>query len=191
MSVTELFCQVDDFCQVFEPIYLAEQMAAGDRIRRRSGELCLSEIMTILIGFHQSHYRDFKAYYLQHVCEYRRAEFPGLVNYARFVALMPSALLPLCAYLNSRFGRCTGISFIDSTPLAVVTTRVSISSKRAIAETIIDQRKNISQIEHTRHRSPTNFLVNLVCDLIAYSHQPVKPSLDLANPNLFCPLIQN
>jgi hypothetical protein len=166
-------------------------MAAGDRIRRRSGELCLSEIMTILIGFHQSHYRDFKAYYLQHVCEYRRAEFPGLVNYARFVALMPSALLPLCAYLNSRFGRCTGISFIDSTPLAVVTTRVSISSKRAIAETIIDQRKNISQIEHTRHRSPTNFLVNLVCDLIAYSHQPVKPSLDLANPNLFCPLIQN
>ena len=49
--------------------------------------------------------------------------------------------------------------------------------KRAIVETIIDQLKNISQIEHTRHRSPVNFLVNLVCGLIAYWHQPKKPSL--------------
>jgi hypothetical protein len=51
--------------------------------------------------------------------------------------------------------------------------------KRAIVETIIDQLKNISQIEHTRHRSPINFLVNLVCGLIAYCHQPKKPSLRL------------
>jgi Transposase DDE domain len=51
--------------------------------------------------------------------------------------------------------------------------------KRAIVETIIDQLKNISQIEHTRHRSPVNFLVNLVCGLIAYCHQPKKPSLHL------------
>jgi hypothetical protein len=40
--------------------------------------------------------------------------------------------------------------------------------KCAIAETIIDQLKNISQIERTRHRSMTNFLVNLLCGLIAY-----------------------
>lgn len=53
--------------------------------------------------------------------------------------------------------------------------------KRAIAETIIDQLKNISQIEHSRHRSPVNFLVNLVCGLIAYCHQPKKPSLHLGN----------
>jgi hypothetical protein len=51
--------------------------------------------------------------------------------------------------------------------------------KRAIIETIIDQLKNISQIEHSRHRSPTNFLVNLICGLIAYCHQPKKPSLGL------------
>ena len=51
--------------------------------------------------------------------------------------------------------------------------------KRAIIETIHDQLKNISQIEHTRHRSPTNFLVNLVAGLIAYCHQPKKPSLHL------------
>jgi len=52
--------------------------------------------------------------------------------------------------------------------------------KRAIIETIIDQLKNISQIEHARHRSPLNFLVNLVCGLIAYCHQEHKPSLHLA-----------
>ena len=50
-------------------------------------------------------------------------------------------------------------------------------SKRAIIESVIDQLKNISQIEHSRHRSVTNFLVNLLCGLIAYAHQPKKPSL--------------
>ena len=49
--------------------------------------------------------------------------------------------------------------------------------KRCIIETVIDQLKNISQIEHSRHRSVTNFLVNLICGLIAYCHQPKKPSL--------------
>lgn len=41
----------------------------------------------------------------------------------------------------------------------------------------IDQLKNISQIEHSRHRSPANFGVNLICGLIAYCHLPKKPSL--------------
>lgn len=49
--------------------------------------------------------------------------------------------------------------------------------RRAIVESVIDQLKNISQIEHSRHRSPINCLVNLVCGLIAYCHQPKKPSL--------------
>ena len=51
--------------------------------------------------------------------------------------------------------------------------------KRAIIESIIDQLKNISQIEHSRHRSPTNFVVHLIAGLIAYSHQDKKPSLHL------------
>jgi hypothetical protein len=51
--------------------------------------------------------------------------------------------------------------------------------KRSILETIIDQLKNISQIEHTRHRSFTNLAVNVLCGLIAYCHQPKKPSLQL------------
>jgi len=51
--------------------------------------------------------------------------------------------------------------------------------KRAIIEAVLDQLKNISQIEHTRYRSVNDFVVNLVCGLIAYCHQPKKPSLHL------------
>lgn len=56
--------------------------------------------------------------------------------------------------------------------------------KRAIIETINDQLKNISQIEHTRHRSPANFMINLLSGLIAYCHQKKKPSLKLSKPTL-------
>jgi hypothetical protein len=57
--------------------------------------------------------------------------------------------------------------------------------RRAIVECIIDQLKNISQIEHSRHLSIQNFYVNVLCDLIAYCRKPVKPSLGL---DLFLPL---
>lgn len=52
--------------------------------------------------------------------------------------------------------------------------------KRSIVETVNDQLKNISQIEHTRHRSPANFLINLLAGISAYTHQPKKPSINLA-----------
>ena len=51
--------------------------------------------------------------------------------------------------------------------------------KRVLIETVNDQLKNISQIEHTRHRGRGNFLVNLLSGLAAYTHQPKKPSLKL------------
>jgi hypothetical protein len=49
--------------------------------------------------------------------------------------------------------------------------------KRGLIETVNDQLKNMAQIEHTRHRSATNFLVNLLSGLVAYCHQPKKPSV--------------
>jgi transposase len=205
------------------------------------------------------------------------------VSYQRFVELIPTIVVPLCAYVTTCFGTCTGISFIDSTALAVChTRRISqhnvfagiaqrgktslgwffgfklhivvndrgellgvqltpsstddrkpvpalarrlysklfgdkgylsqalfrcllgdfgvqlithrrrnmakqlmplgdkvVLRKRAIIETIFDQLKNISQIAHTRHSSPVNFVVNLLAGLVAYCHQPKKPSLHL------------
>ena len=75
--------------------------------------------MTILIHFHQSHYRDFKAFYIQHLLAHLRAEFPDLISYSRFVDLIPSVLVPLSASLESCRGQCNGLSFVDSTKLVV------------------------------------------------------------------------
>jgi hypothetical protein len=59
-------------------------------------------------------------YYLGQVLRYQRPYFPGLVSYNRFVELLPGALVPLCCFLVSRFGQCSGISFIDSTKIRCV-----------------------------------------------------------------------
>jgi hypothetical protein len=51
--------------------------------------------------------------------------------------------------------------------------------KRSLIETVNDQLKNISQVEHTRHRAPHGFMINLMAALIAYTYQPKKPRLKL------------
>lgn len=280
MSILELFCDVDDFCQEFASHQLGPQLGQGKRGPKPT--LSLSEVMTIIIYFHQSHYRTFKAFYIDYVLKHLRAEFPGLVSYSRFVELIPVTVLPLCVYLHRRLAGCTGISFIDATAIPVchnrrikrhkvfadlaqrgktslgwfygfklhlivndrgelvsfcltpgnvddrkpvpqlakalwgklfgdrgylaqslfeqlfaqdlhlitplrknMTNRLMplldklLARKRSIIETINDQLKNISQIAHTRHRSVTNFMVNLLAGLIAYTFQPKKPSLNL------------
>lgn len=56
--------------------------------------------------------------------------------------------------------------------------------KRSLIETVNDQLKNISQIQHTRHRSVCNFMVNVIAGLIAYTYQDKKPSLNLTTQDL-------
>lgn len=282
MSLLELFCHVDAFCQTFVPHWDQQLRLHGQRARQRPGQLALSEIMTIVVHFHQVRFRDFKTYYVVYVLGHLRPEFPRAVSYQRFVELMPSIIGPLCAYLQTCFGTCSGLSFVDSTALAVchnrrirqhrvfrdlaqrgktslgwfygfklhvvinhhgellacqltpgnvddrrpvpklaeqlwgrlfgdkgylsqpltrellqtrqlrlvthlkrnMTNRLLllhekvILRRRALIETVFDQLKHLMQIEHTRHRSPTNFAVNLVAGLIAYCHQPTKPSIE-------------
>lgn len=62
-SLLELFCDVDDFCQAFLPAWQKQLLANGEIQRQRERSLRMSEVMTILIHFYQSHYRNFKAYY--------------------------------------------------------------------------------------------------------------------------------
>jgi transposase len=277
-----LFCDIDDFCKAFEPVYDRHWLHIGQRHRTRQTALALRELLTLLVYFHWSHYRPFKHYYTEYVAVPWRPYVPHLVSYPRFVALLPRALVPLCGYLSTRKGRCTGIAFIDSTPLAVcdnhrmtthkvfegVAARGNTSMgwfygcklhlivndegellalhvtpgnvddrrpveqlatgrggqlfgdrgyisqalhdlllgqglelltkirknmknrvirlwdklllrKRSLIETINDQLKNISQIEHTRHRSVTGCMVNLIAGLVAYSFRPKNPSLGL------------
>jgi len=118
-SLEELFCHIDDFCQEFEPQWQKQMLSHGLKTRKRAIRLRLSEIMTILVAFHQHHYRTFKHFYLEQVCRYWHRAFPGLVSYTRFIEWIPSALIPLSVYLKHCFGQCTGISFMDSTKLQV------------------------------------------------------------------------
>lgn len=118
MDWVELFCDVDDFCQEFVPVWQSRLIADGNRQRRRESQLALSEILTTLIAFHRSGYRTFKQYYLWLLAEHL-AEFPRLVRDQRFVELTPGAFVPLAGYLMTRFGEITGIAFVDSTALAV------------------------------------------------------------------------
>jgi hypothetical protein len=119
VSILDLYCSVDAFWQHFEPLWERELLASGRRHRRRSTRLYPAEILTILILFQQSGYRTFKGFYTQHVQIHLHQEFPGLLSYPRFVALMPRYLVPLAIYLHTQLGECSGISFIDATSLAV------------------------------------------------------------------------
>jgi len=94
MSLEDLYCDVDEFCRMFLPAWHRRLLADGGR-RRRASRLTLGEIMTILICFHQSQYRNFKAFYLLHLCRHGRGAFPDLLSYNRFVALIPTALMPM------------------------------------------------------------------------------------------------
>ena len=118
-SLEELFCPIDDFCLGFEPAWRKQLMSKGKCCRDRQKRLRLSEIMTILISFHTSGCRNFKAFYLNVVSRYWHNAFPNLVSYQRFIEWIPSTLIPLNVYLQSRLGTSTGIGFIDSTSIKV------------------------------------------------------------------------
>ena len=281
--IAEVFCQVDDFVEVLKK-ELGPRLLPGSKKRQRLREtgLCESEMMTILILFHRSGYRAFKHFYTQHVQRHWCHLFPGMVSYTRFISLLPRVVLPMCGFLQTRYGRNTGIAFVDSTRLPVChNKRISrnrvfdgiakigkstmgwfygfklhivinelgellavrltqgnvddrkpvdemthglvgklfgdkgyisgelfdalyergltlitqirrnmknrlmpwidkiLLRKRSIIETVNDQLKNISQVEHTRHRAAASFLINVCAGLIAYTYQPKKPRLKM------------
>ena len=114
MELDTLFYEIDDFCLIFEPQFLSQLLNSSERKRIKNSQLSLSEIMTIIIYFHHSRYRDFKHYYQDLILQYHYPDFPNLVSYNRFVELMSFSLVPLIFYRNTRQGQCTGISFIDT-----------------------------------------------------------------------------
>lgn len=282
MELVSLFYLVDEFCIDFEPKWQAHLLGSGVAHRIKPSSLSLSEILTIVIHFHQSNHKTFKQYYTNYVAVYLAADFPGLVSYNRFVELMSNASIPLHVLLLSLLGSPSLANFVDSTKVVVcdnhritrnrvfkgiarrgmssmgwfygfklhlvVNERGEITSflltpgnvadnntelgaklcarlhgklygdrgyisadlfltlwqqgvhlvtgirknmkqrllplwdklmlrKRNLIETINDQLKNSNQIEHTRHRSPQNFLTNLLAGLVAYQLQPKKPNL--------------
>ena len=283
MDFTALYCDVDDFFKNYQKISSPSKntyLSNKRKYKKRKGKLSCSEVMTICIAYHQSGYKNFKTFYLNHLMKYHYHLFPNLVSYNRFIELMRGIIELLALYLESRFEKATGISYIDSTPiqvckpkrmmrnkvfknvakkgkstigwffgfkvhiiinecgglLAAKFTQANVDDrspvlgmvknifgklygdkgyiskkltenllesginlitgikknmknklytlvdkillrKRPIVETVNDQLKNISNIEHSRHRSQNNFIVNLLSGLIAYTHQAKKPKI--------------
>ena len=79
-----------------------------------------AEIIVIRILFHDSDYRCLKHFYKEKVCRHIRHLFPKVVSYNRFVELEKEVAIPLALFIKKALlGKCTGISFVDSTPLRV------------------------------------------------------------------------
>ena len=135
MDILTLFCEIDDFFLAYERWEATHCLPTDTplEMRGRPRQLHPSEVMTILIAFHQSGYRTFKHFYQRHVCVCWRAAFPNLVSYSRFVQLKKEVLMVLTFYLSAHLGTCSGISFVDSTRLRVCDNK-RISSHRVFAK---------------------------------------------------------
>ncbi len=121
-KITEIFCAVDEFCKEFDKQTDKKSLISSDGKPRRYRKASLSdsEIMTILIVFQFGSFRNFKHYYLFFIKEHLKSYFPKAVSYNRFVELQSRVFFLMMFFLNlSAFGRCTGISFVDSTMVPV------------------------------------------------------------------------
>jgi len=280
--IDEIFCEIDDFCKLFFPQFERGLLPADNAKRRRALTMSASEIMTIVVLFHLSHYRDFKNFYLDCVTRQMADCFPKLLSYNRFVEVQGRVFPALCAFMKAKTGHAGGLYYVDSTTIKVcrnqrinqhqvfdniaergkssmgwfygfklhivinaqgelmafcltpgntddrkpvpklfkklkglavgdkgyiskkmatelaemginfiTKTRRNMKqikrssfekfflAKRAIVEAVIGQLKEICQIEHSRHRKPDNFLVNLLAALAAYTLKSRKPSINL------------
>ena len=131
-KVTEIFCVVDDFCKEFEKAkeghVLPEENAK--KTRNRKPRLSDSEVITIMIMFHTGQFRNLKLFYIGYVQRHMQKEFPKTVSYNRFVELQQKAAMPMVLFLKLFcLGKCTGITFIDSTPLKACHIRREHSNK--------------------------------------------------------------
>jgi hypothetical protein len=126
-NLTELFCSIDDFYKKLENQWKSKLL----NYKKPRGPKCsisISEIMTIMVLFHQSNFRTFKYFYFFALEKYKK-EFPGLPSYSRFVSMQKNAFAPLFFYLMTIKGKVTGISFIDSTTIKVCHIKRSYSNK--------------------------------------------------------------
>ncbi len=121
-KVTEIFCFIDDFCKEINQIIDKRAVSDGSTIKRRNRKckMSQSEVITIMLLFHLKGYRCLKHFYLNYVCQHLKDDFPQTVSYTRFVELQQKAIVPMVLFLQMRcLGKCSGISFLDSTLIKV------------------------------------------------------------------------
>lgn len=119
-KLLNLFYLIDDFCKEIEP-HIAKKavLPSNKKTRKRAFLMSDSEIMTILVAFHLSQYRNLKAFYLM-VCREWKEHFPRTLSYNRFVERQKKVAVKLALFQKIHCsGKCTGCSIIDSTPIKV------------------------------------------------------------------------
>jgi Transposase DDE domain len=117
--LTEVFCEVDDFCQGFEEQWQAYLIGSGAAPRGPQPGLSVSAIITLLLVLHSSRFKYLKNFYQGLAMPLLRQCFPGMPCYEQFVTVQKRAFVPLIFFLLSRLGKKTGIYYIDSTSLPV------------------------------------------------------------------------
>ncbi len=116
-KVTEIFCLVDEFCKEYAEI--VDKALIGNKAKRPS-IMSQSEVITLAIIFRLSGFRTFKHFYVFYVKNHMKDDFPDTVSYNRFTELMQQNLMAMTLFLKTCcLGDCSGISFIDSTPVRV------------------------------------------------------------------------
>ena len=120
-KITEIFCNVDDFCKFYDALMAKYTFKAlKKRNYHRASRMSKTEVMMIMILFHSSGYRCLKHFYTDKICKHMRHLFPEVVSYNRFVELEREVALPLAIFIKKvLLVKCTGISFVGSTPLRV------------------------------------------------------------------------
>ena len=113
-----LFFVIDEFCGLYAQ-WERHKLIPSSGKRQRKGVMSLSEMLTIMVLFHVSPCKNFKAFYVAWLPFRYKQAFPALVSYDRFVALQPRLFLPLQLLLHSLMGDKTGLYFIDATSLPV------------------------------------------------------------------------
>jgi len=116
-KISDIFCLVDEFCKDFDK---TTQPFVLGKPPKRPPIMSKSEIISICMLFHLSGFRCFKHFYMFYVQRHMQNEFPNTVSYNRFVELNQSVLMPMTIFLKTCcLGACSGISFVDSTPIRV------------------------------------------------------------------------
>ena len=116
-KISDIFCLVDEFYKDFDKS--TSSFILG-KPSKRPPVMSKSEIISICLLFHQSGFRCFKHFYICYLQKYMRDDFPKTVSYNRFVELSQSVLMPMTMFLKTCcLGTCSGISFVDSTPIRI------------------------------------------------------------------------
>ena len=174
-KVTEIYCIADDFCKEYElelnkkALSLSNPSPNTTKTRNRKGRMSDAEMITILVLFHSNTFRNSKHFYLFYFCRELKEEYAdkGYISQSLFASLFDRGVHVVMGIRTNMKNRLMDV--YDKIMLR----------KRSIIETINDMLKNVAQNVHTRHRSVSNFIVNLLAGITAYAFYDTKPSINM------------